>query len=218
MPWASLGSGLGSINTYENPQAGMIAQANASAWAAQQSRQTEADRLAEQKRQFDVMNEQAVEREKWAKDWWGQQQTAWDQAAADAKADRDTMLGNINTWASNWSDDWINSSISREKSYWDAKTQQTMQQVSQQFASAGRVASPYLMGEIQRRLVAQASDALQVRRFDLEQQKRTAQLSALNLQNNVYSNTQRTMIDPAQAMQIMSQLGAGSSTVDAATV
>ena len=141
---------------------------------------------------------------------------AWDKANEEAKADRARMLGELEAFKANYGETRINDALSREKAYWDARTSQILDRTQKQFVNMGRVASPYLLGELGRRLTAQAADALQVRRFEYERENQQMQQYYLSTLNNVLQNTERKVMDPMQAAALTKQIGQSSSTEFAA--
>lgn len=169
-------------------------------------------------RDFAATSSNLSEGERSAQEFWTSSQQAWQQAGAEAKADRERMLAELETFKSGYNSQWINDTLSREKAYWDAKIATTLQNIDQQYAARGAVASPYVKAEIARRMVAQASDALQVRRYELENERAARQQYYLTTLNDVLGNTQRQVLDPLQAAELLQKLGSASSTVKAVKV
>ncbi len=164
-------------------------------------------------RDFVATSANLSEGERSAQEFWTSSQQAWQQAGAEAKADRQHMLAELETFKSGYNSQWINDTLSREKTYWDGKIATTLANIDQQYAARGAVASPYVKAEIARRMVAQAADALQVRRYELENERSARQQYYLTTLNDVLSNTQRQVLDPLQVAELLQKLGAASSTV-----
>lgn len=143
--------------------------------------------------------------------FWEESRRGWDQAATEARQDRDTMLADLETYRQGFNSQWMTQTLSREKAYWDARITQTLTRVQAQYAALGRVASPYLMGELSRRMTAQAADALQVRRLELENEQRRQMETYLSMKNQVYSNTQRNVMAPETVLSIMQALGTAAA-------
>jgi len=150
-----------------------------------------------------------------AESWWQGQNIAWRKASEDAAKDRAGMLAELQAFKAGIGEQYVTQALTREKGYWEAKIGQTLLQVQQQYAAMGRTASPYLLGELRRRMVGQAADSLQTRRLELETEVQNQKAKYLTMLGDVLGNTQRTMIDPTQAAQILQSLGAGASTVKA---
>lgn len=148
--------------------------------------------------------------QKAAREMWDTARIGYDKAAQQAEQDRNRMLAELETFKAGYNEQWITGTLSREKAYWDARNQQTLARVTQQFAQQGRVASPYVMAEISRRLTLQAADALQVRRAELEMERSRHMETYLTQMQNVLGNTEREVMDPSVAMTAMQK--AGSST------
>ena len=147
---------------------------------------------------------------------WEDSRIARDKAAEEAEADRNKMLADLETFKDQYNEAWIAETLGREKAYWDTKIEQTTNQVTTQYANMGRIASPYMMAELTRRMTAQAGDALQVRRFELENERRQHMQYVLEMQNQVFQNTERNVMDPATAATVSQMLGQGDSNVSAA--
>ena len=143
--------------------------------------------------------------------FWEESRRGWDTAATEAKQDRDTMLADLETYRQGFNGQWVTQTLSREKAYWDARITQTLTRVQAQYAALGRVASPFLLGEVARRMTAQAADALQVRRMELENEQRRQMETYLSMKNQVYSNTQRNVMAPETVMSIMQALGTAAA-------
>lgn len=146
-----------------------------------------------------------------AMEMWYSNRIASEQAATDAEADRNDMLAKLEAYEQGYNEEWISSTLAREKMLWDVRRDSTLRRVQEQMSNMGRSASPYMLAEINRRLVAQQSDALQVRRFELEQERDARKRWILEMKNNIYQNTQRQVMDPATAADLVARLGQASA-------
>ena len=165
---------------------------------------------------FEKQQERAEENRELAMESWDRYKQGVDRANEETREDREDILARLDTYEEGYNEDWINNVLAQEKAQWEVKRQQTLGQVQQQYANMGRQASPYLLGEINRRMVAQEADALQARRFELEQERDSRRQWALQLRNKIYSDTQRQVMSPQLAAQMMQTLGQGASTVSPA--
>jgi hypothetical protein len=99
----------------------------------------------------------------------------------------------------------------------EAKNREIMRQTQERFASMGRVASPITLGQIQKRLAIQSADLIANRRVALEMEsagmKLRAREFALSSLQETLAGTQRDVIDPGTALQVMQLLGRGTSQV-----
>lgn len=143
---------------------------------------------------------------------------AYEQAGQEARADRDRMLAELETYKAGISQERTAAVLARERATWEQQIGATLAGIERQYANMGRVASPWVLAQVRTRLVAQAQDALQVRRFELEQERQQQLQYYLNTLNNVYQNTERQVMDPLTAAKLAADLGAGASTVAAAMV
>ena len=155
--------------------------------------------------------------EQMALSWWTEQDVGYRTANKEARQDRAMMLAELETYKAGFNESWMGAALGREKMAWDAKVNQTMQQIREQYASMGRVASPLVMAEVGRRMTAQAAEALQLKRYQLEQERDQRKQFYLTSMNNVLSNTERQTIDPAAAAAMMQAMGQGAATVTPAT-
>jgi len=156
--------------------------------------------------------------EQMALSWWTEQDVGYRTANKEARQDRAMMLAELETYKAGFNESWMGAALGREKMAWDAKVNQTMQQIREQYASMGRVASPLVMAEVGRRMTAQAAEALQLKRYQLEQERDQRKQFYLTSMNNVLSNTERQTIDPAAAAAMMQAMGQGAATVTPATI
>lgn len=136
---------------------------------------------------------------------------AWDKANEEAKADRTRMLGELEAFKANYGEARINEAMSREKSYWDARNTQILDRAQKQMANMGRVASPWLLEQLGKRLTAQADEALAVRRFDYERENQQQQQFYLTQLNGVLANTKRNVMDPVTAATMTKQAGSAAA-------
>ena len=162
---------------------------------------------------FDWYKNRYEENRELATEAWDRYKEGVDRANEETREDRDDILARLDTYEEGYNEDWMNSVLAQEKAQWEAKRQQTLDRVQQQYANMGRQASPYLLGEINRRMTAQEADALQARRFELEQERDSRRQWALQIRNQIYSDTQRQVMNPQAATQLMTSLGKGASTV-----
>lgn len=153
-----------------------------------------------------------------ALDVWQNAREGVEEANQAAMEDREKMLAEIESYEEGYNEDWINETLDREKALWEAKRQQTLQRVQNQYAAMGRTPSPFLMGELNKRLVAQEADALQARRYELEQERAARKEAALRLRHKTYMGTQRQVLDPARATEIVRRLGQAGSNIEAERV
>jgi len=156
-----------------------------------------------------------------AKELWDQSNKAWEEAKAASAADRDKMLGELQTYQAGLGNGHVDEQVSREAARWQARNAGVLAQVTQQMAMNGRTVSPYILGEIRRRLVAQTADAVQVTRIAAESELNKNKQYYLTTLNGVLSNTENNLLDPVQAAALIRQMvtpqtvsfgGGGSST------
>jgi hypothetical protein len=140
---------------------------------------------------------------------------AYEEAKAESRARLEAMDAEIQSYRDGYNESWMTNTLANEKAYWDQKTAESMKTVQDQMASMGRVASPYLMSEIKRRMTGQAADALQLRRMELEQERSTYMLNAANLQNDVNKNVNVHVPDANASYALLAELGKGMSGVTA---
>lgn len=140
-------------------------------------------------------------------EFWTGQNIAWRQAQEQAKKDRDRMLAELEDYRSSWSEENMQAVLRQEEAAANAEINQILAQVQQEAASYGRSTSAYVTGNLRARLVAERSDRIALRRYELERERDAQTQYYLSALDNVFSNTQINLTDPAVAAQIMGQVG-----------
>lgn len=152
-----------------------------------------------------------------ASSYWEKQNTAWEQAAKQGKEDRNTMLSELAAYKANLQTD-ITASLQREKSYWDARGDQAVNEYIRSSAAAGKVANPWILAGIRERATAAGASSLAARQAELQSTKNANMSTYLNLLNSVFSNTNINTTDAATALKIVQALGSGSTGIKAVAV
>lgn len=134
-------------------------------------------------------------------------------AVAEAQADRTKMLGELEAYKANYGEARINDAMSREKTYWDARNGQILKDATAKMANMGRIASPYVLSQISQRLTGQAAGAIQVRRFQYEQENAQMQQYYVSTLNNVLSNTVRPISSPTEIAAMATKAGSAAAAV-----
>jgi len=135
-----------------------------------------------------------------------QQEISANRASEAAMADRGRVVAEIDQLRAGMGEEWINASLSRERSYHDAKINDAVTQIQQQYAQLGRTPSPMVLAQVQRNMAIEAGESLQLTRMRLEQQRQDALIQLTGLKNNVFQSTQRQVIDPATAYSVAQQM------------
>lgn len=164
-------------------------------------------------RTFLVETANMTDNERAARELWDSARISTDAANREARADRDTMLAELAAFRDGFNEEWITTTLARERGYWDTQIKQTLARVDAEYAARGTTASPYVKGYIAQRMAAQAAEALQVRRFELENARAEKVQFYLQQANQVRANTARTTMDPGAVAGMVQALGAA----DAAT-
>lgn len=144
-------------------------------------------------------------------DFMSEHAEEYERMKADAEADREDILGELDAWRSGLNENFVDAGVAMERSQWDAKLSEVRNTLEQNAAAQGKVLSPWLQAEVLGRVTAQANSAVSLRRLELEQALRDRQMEFIQAKNNVYSNTDRQMIDPMQAYGLMQKLGAADA-------
>lgn len=127
-------------------------------------------------------------------------------ANADAKRDREDILGDIEAWKSTLSDEAIEAAVAQEQMAWNTKIAETLQSAQQQAAAQGRVLDNTTYAMLRGRLEAQAAQAIQLTQMQYEQKRSEMAMQAIQLKNDVYKNTSRTVESPAEIAAIIQAL------------
>ena len=153
-----------------------------------------------------------------AAEYWEENRRAWDQANEDTLADRRQLLGAIEEFKEAFGDHWLQQSLQRTRAYWDAKKTETVRRVIERSSAMGNTPNPYVLAEIERRMVAQGADALMMREMELEQVRAQHLQAYTALLGDALMNTQRNPPDPATVTSQVETMGAASSPVRATSV
>ena len=169
-------------------------------------------------REFVAETSGKTDREVEAAEYWEENRRAWDQANEDTLSDRRMMLAQLEEFKNAFGDHWVQTSLQRTRAYWDAKKTETVRRVIERSAAMGTTTNPYVLAEVERRMEAQAADALMMRELELEQSRAEHLQYYLAMLNDVLAGTKRNPPDTAQATAAVQTMGAASSDVRATSV
>ncbi len=165
------------------------------------------DRNAGQRKRTGYENE--------AKRLFSEQKKSYENANKDTMQDRNNMLGEIaqSKAMSLMNSDRMNSMISNKSEQLRVQSAQIEQNVVQQFASMGKAVNPFIMGQIKQKNALMNSDS--VNQFTIGLEKERAQQHGVYLGhlNNVYEQTERSVMDADMVMSMIQQLGESASGV-----
>lgn len=91
-------------------------------------------------------------------------------AAALFQDAKNNMLKELQSYAQSIDNSRVKEAAAREAGNWRGRNESILARVQQQFANMGRSINPLLLGDLQRRLTAQAADAVQRTRLESELQ------------------------------------------------
>ena len=150
-------------------------------------------------------------------DFWDSQRIAQNEANADTLRDRQAMLAEIAEFkaTSLVNEERMSMLLGQTEDRLNAKTETTMRDIQIQIASMGRVMNPMLMGDIRAKLELQNQDTLNTQRASLEMERAKVHQSYLSQLSSVLADTQRNVMSPAEAMQMMQALGASNDNTQA---
>ena len=148
-----------------------------------------------------------------SKGWNAQERTAaqlWTSAAigqrnsnAQKAADREDMLAEIEAYKAGFSNEAIQTAIAAERQAWDAKIQSTLQTAMNQAVAQGRVLDGSTYAMLRGRLEAQAAAAIQKVQMQYEEKRQEYAFQAMNMKNDVYKNTNNTVMDYSDVAKII---------------
>jgi len=130
----------------------------------------------------------------------------WQQAKDRSVAGLDDVLGQLDAVGAGYGEDWMAATLGREAAAWEARTQQAMSAISQEYAAMGRVASPNVLAYVRRRMAAQEADALQMRRMQLEQERSQFQLQSAQTRIQAYASHDNQVQNLAVAASLLAQI------------
>lgn len=127
-------------------------------------------------------------------------------ANADAKRDREDILADIEAYKASLSDEAITAAVAQEQQAWNTKIAETLQSAQQQAAAQGRVLDNTTYAMLRGRLEAQAANAIQLVQMQYEQKRSEMALNAIQMKNNVYQNSTKTVESPTEIAALISAL------------
>ena len=147
-----------------------------------------------------------TDRQKTAGQLWYANQIAQRNANAEAKKDREDILGDIEAWKATLSDEAITAAVAQEQQAWNTKIAETLQSAQQQAAAQGRVLDNTTYAMLRGRLEAQAANAIQLVQMQYEQRRSEMAMQAIQAKNDIYKNTTRTVATQADLAGIISAM------------
>ena len=152
------------------------------------------------------------EEEAAASQWWTEYGLSVDEANARTEEDRNTMLTALADYKTAYGTSWVETLLAEERASLNAAMNASLQAVQQQFASMGRVADPFIMGQMQSQLEIAAEQQYATRQAELESQKVGYEQKYLDLLSSTMSETQYDVPSLTEALAVLEALGTSSAS------